>query len=317
MSSIRQAFTLVELLVVIGIIAILIAILLPALQSAREQAKATQCLANLRQIGQGMAMYSNEFRGYVVPAWIQRFNSFSGSHNGGRGEENWATLLVVRGYLRSVSQLDLVPPAPGEALPGDTAWDNDTSGGNSVFRCPNGVDRKAEPPSSIDPLSKKDMTNAYFWRRQSQLYAGTGAASQGNSPMIDTWYGANGITPSAANMRAEQNQEPFPMRVVAHVRSTDQIFGGPLLKTAQIRKSAELAVIYDGFFLHDWNTNRISARHARGKQTNILFADGHGASVDSASLPTGDRFANSDFRDFNFKRGSLNDNPFPKWRLDQ
>ena len=63
----RKDFTLIELLVVIAIIAILAAILLPALNSARERGRSASCVNNLKQIAAAAAMYVDNFDGYTVP----------------------------------------------------------------------------------------------------------------------------------------------------------------------------------------------------------------------------------------------------------
>ena len=63
----RGGFSLIELMVVIGIIAILVALLLPSLQRAKQQAKSVQCKSNLHQIGQALLMYSNEWKGWIYP----------------------------------------------------------------------------------------------------------------------------------------------------------------------------------------------------------------------------------------------------------
>ena len=79
----RRAFTLVELLVVIGIIALLISMLLPALSKTREKANLVKCMSNLRQIGQAFTMHAVEHRNHVPTAGlIHQGNGFFATPQG-------------------------------------------------------------------------------------------------------------------------------------------------------------------------------------------------------------------------------------------
>src|SRR5262245_61875370 len=128
----RSAFTLVELLVVIGIIAVLIGILLPALGRARAQARSVACQANLRSIGQALAIYvannkqmlppgewdgqARDATGTVVPGsppadpvrWVSLLQATLSSKYG----STWNTSASSGADTSRLSQMFFCPDAP-------------------------------------------------------------------------------------------------------------------------------------------------------------------------------------------------------------
>jgi prepilin-type N-terminal cleavage/methylation domain-containing protein len=114
LKQVRSAFTLVELLVVIAIIGVLVALLLPAVQAAREAARRTQCLNNLKQIGVGLHNYADTHR--VLPPGAFWAGTMTANSRG-------SILLHLLPFIEQQNLFDkfnLTIAPEGQTLPGST-----------------------------------------------------------------------------------------------------------------------------------------------------------------------------------------------------
>jgi prepilin-type N-terminal cleavage/methylation domain-containing protein len=134
----RRGFTLIELLVVIAIIGVLIALLLPAVQSARESARRTQCLNNLKQLGMALANHEASLKQFPAGMISKRY---AADPNHPKNFYRWSALAQLLPYLENSAlfeSLDLSVPMymPG---PGYPIAEQNTAGISQVianFLCP-------------------------------------------------------------------------------------------------------------------------------------------------------------------------------------
>ena len=224
----RKAFTLVELLVVIGIIAVLIGILLPSLGRAREAAKTVKCASNLRQIAIGMLMYTNDNHGKLPPSVVNPGDTIYPKG------WCWANELVAGKYVTAPTGAD----AAGNAyLLSD-----------SVFLCPDGSE-VLFGSNGFAALSPRDPINQQY---SFLPYPTTDVG-------VATCYALNSITHegtpnSSAAMPGKSNDAPFAWFNGKTAGETD-LFLRDFRFTrsmALIRHPSQVVMAFDGN-TYNWN----------------------------------------------------------------
>ena len=168
-----RAFTLIEALTTVGIVSLLLALVLPAVQAAREAARRHQCLANLRQILMSLQSYHNANNCYPVPVTATiDYRSKPRIMQGGYPSVHSRLLVYLENgtvYNSINFDVDLLPAAPFAGSENGTAIRNEIS----VFVCPSdsgafedqGVNYRANVglgPSAVTSAEHPDSGNGFF-----------------------------------------------------------------------------------------------------------------------------------------------------------
>jgi prepilin-type N-terminal cleavage/methylation domain-containing protein/prepilin-type processing-associated H-X9-DG protein len=285
-------FTLVELLVVIGIIALLISILLPALNKARRQANAVQCSSNMRQLAMGVIQYTLNNHGILMIMNLDPGKCANGDYKDGFA---WQHELVHQKYI-TAPNMYVNPTSTTSAVQVSLG---------TVFHCPDCSDVVQSGAGPTTGYPTDGQCAGYRVDPQVNPRA-DGQPAYG----VATSYMLNGRANTAANRNGGADCAPF---VWFYQTDTDPTGvgvedSGYRRNLSAIHRATQMVMILETTSL-DWTvqqtttangvyTNRVAARHG-GKSANGLnasanfaFFDGHVELIPTASVCSGNLKSN-------------------------
>lgn len=203
----KNGFTLVELLVVIGIIAMLIAILMPALSKARESAARAKCLSNLRSLQTAHWMYINDNKGYLIQAGLPHGEDHEHEH------EEVAWIGTLEKYYRA----PLLVRCPSDDSPhwpgGAPLHGHDDEFRQSSYGINNLLDaavypRNTAPWSGRGPYLKINQVRQASATIHFLEMARTGAFAGADHPHVESWVGGNPPAAAAGQLEIHAHGGP-------------------------------------------------------------------------------------------------------------